>query len=135
MDKPPEKKKIVIVDDDEDLLFKTPKDGYDERNLTKRNISIKAITLIENKKIPIKVEDSPDNKDQSTDEDRDIEPQEERSTVTLRPKEPRKIPVLKPNMLKKTTSKQNPEDTEKRVKAGQKLKVSGICTSETFLHQ
>ena len=105
-------------DDGEELLFfKTPKDGCDERNPTKRSISIKVITLIENDKVPIKVEDSPDNKDQSTEEDRDIEPQEERSTVTLRPKESRKIPVLKPNMLKKTTSKQNPEATEKRVKA------------------
>ena len=82
-----------------------------------RNISIKAITLIEKDKVPIKVEDSPDNKDQSTEEDRDIDPQEERSTVTLRPKESRKIPVLKPNMLKKTTSMQNPEVTEKRVRS------------------
>ena len=104
-------------DDGEELLFfKTPKDGCDERNPTKRSISIKVITLIENDKVPIKVEDSPDNKDQSTEEDRDIEPQEERSTVTLRPKESRKIPVLKPNMFKKTTSKQNPEMTEKKCK-------------------
>jgi hypothetical protein len=99
------------------LFFKTPKAGNNERNCATMNISIKAITLIEKDKVPIKVEDSPDNKDQSTEEDRDIEPQEERSTVTLRPKESRKIPVLKPNMLKKTTSKQNQEDTEKRVKA------------------
>jgi uncharacterized protein (DUF362 family) len=90
------------------------------------SISIKAITLIEKDKVPIKVEDTPDEKDQSTDEDRDIEPQKERSTVTLRPKESRKIPVLKPNILKNTTSPENPAVTEERV-------VSSTCGSETFL--
>jgi hypothetical protein len=121
-------KENTIKQPDEDgeelLFFKTPKDGYNERNPTMRNISVKAITLIEKDKVPIKVEGSPDSKDQSTEEDRDIEPQEKGSTVTLRPKESRKIPVLKPNTFKKTTSPKNPTVTDERVK--EKAKAEGF---------
>jgi hypothetical protein len=44
--------------------------------------------------------------------------------VTLRPKESRKIPVLKPNILKKTTASENPAVTEERVK--EKAKAEGF---------
>ena len=111
-------------DGEELLFFRIPKTGNDERNFATMNISIKEITLIEKDKVPIKIEDTPGDKDQSTDEDRDIEPQEERSTVILRPKESRKIPVLKPNILKKITSTQNPEGSEERVK--EKAKAEGF---------
>ena len=44
--------------------------------------------------------------------------------MTLRPKESRKIPVLKPNTLKKTTSPTNPTVTDERVK--EKAKAEGF---------
>ena len=45
------------------------------KTINKKNISIKVITLVEKDKVPIKVEDTSDEKDQSTEEDREIEPQ------------------------------------------------------------
>jgi len=44
--------------------------------------------------------------------------------VTLRPNESRKIPVLKPNTLKKTSSPTNPAVNEERVK--EKAKAEGF---------
>ena len=82
------------------LFLKTAKIGDIGENHPPKNTSIKMITLVEKDKIPVKIEDTSDEKDQLTEEDREIEPQKEKSTVTLRPKEPRKIPVLKPNTIK-----------------------------------
>jgi hypothetical protein len=74
-------------DEGEELLFlKTTKLGDNSENHPPKNISIKVITLIEKDKVPIKIEDTPDEKDQSTEEDREIEPQKTTSTVTLQPK-------------------------------------------------
>ena len=75
-------------DEGEELLFlKTTRRRNEDENQQQKNISIKVITLVEKDKVPIKVEDTSDEKDQSTEEDREIEPQKTTSTVTLRPKE------------------------------------------------
>ena len=56
--------------------------------------------------------------------DREIETQKTTSTVTLRPEEPKKIPVLKPNTLKKSNSPKNPMGTDEMVK--ERAKTEGF---------
>ena len=81
-----------------------------EREDQQRNISIKVINLIEKDKVPIKVEDTSDERDQSTEEDREIEPPKTKSTVVLKPNESKKVPILKSNKFKKSPSPKKTTD-------------------------
>ena len=87
-----------------------------EREDQQRNISIKVINLIEKDKVPIKVEDTSDERDQSKEEDREIETPKAKSTVILRPNESKKIPELKYNKFKKSPSPKKPLTTDEIAK-------------------
>ena len=80
--------------------------------------------MVEKDKVPIKVGDTSDERDQSTEENKEIEPQKAKSTVTLRPNQSKKIPVLKSHKFKKSPSPKTPLISDEIVK--EKAKKEGF---------
>ena len=85
--------KIEVIDNpqaaegDELPFLVTAELRVGEREDKQRNTSIKVINLIEKDRVPVEIEDTSDERDQSTEEDREIEPPKTKPTMTLKPNE------------------------------------------------